>query len=111
MKLLLDENLSPKLVGRLASLYPGTAHVRDVGLGGCPDADVWSLAARDGFRVVSKDGDFFQRGVLFGPPPHVVWLRIGNGPATDAEQLLREHAQTVAEFVANPDLSVFILLH
>ncbi|MCA1805472.1 MAG: DUF5615 family PIN-like protein [Xanthomonadaceae bacterium] len=31
-KLLRDENLSPRLVKRLDDLFPGTLHVRDIGL-------------------------------------------------------------------------------
>ena len=102
MTLLFDENLSPRLVGRLADLYPGSAHVRDVGLGGRSDADVWRFAASGGFVIVSKDSDFFQRAILFGAPPQVVWLRIGNGPAAAAERLLRDDAATIAAFASAP---------
>ena len=34
MKLLLDENLSPKLVARLANCFPDSAHVDRLELGG-----------------------------------------------------------------------------
>ena len=102
MTLLFDENLSPRLVGRLADLYPSSAHVRDVGLAGRSDAEVWALAARDGYVIVSKDGDFVQRALLFGPPPRVVWLQIGNGPAGAAERLLRDEAGTLRAFGADP---------
>jgi predicted nuclease of predicted toxin-antitoxin system len=37
MKLLFDENLSPKLVGLLDDLYPNSVHVRDVGLKSADD--------------------------------------------------------------------------
>jgi len=32
LKLLFDQNLSPKLVERLVDLFPGSEHARDVGL-------------------------------------------------------------------------------
>jgi predicted nuclease of predicted toxin-antitoxin system len=32
MKVLFDQNLSHRLVGQLASEFPGSSHVRDVGL-------------------------------------------------------------------------------
>ena len=102
MRLLFDENLSPRLVGRLLDVYPASAHVRDVGLTGRSDADVWALAARDGYVVVSKDGDFVQRALLFGPPPRVVWLGIGNGPTAAAERRLRDAAGTLRAFAADP---------
>ena len=37
MKLLFDENLSHKLVGLLADLFPGSVHVREVGLKAADD--------------------------------------------------------------------------
>ena len=58
MKLLLDENLSHRLVSRLARTFPGTAHVDAVGLRGEPDAAIWEYAAQHEFVVVSKDDDF-----------------------------------------------------
>jgi len=40
MKLLFDENLSPKLPGTLAALFPDSAHVRERGLLGQPDEEI-----------------------------------------------------------------------
>jgi predicted nuclease of predicted toxin-antitoxin system len=34
MKFLFDQNLSPRLVAALLDLYPGSAHVQEVGLDG-----------------------------------------------------------------------------
>ena len=64
MKLLFDENLSPKLPRLLASQFPGSVHVRDCGLKGQSDQAVWEYAGANGFTVVSKDGDFYQRSLL-----------------------------------------------
>lgn len=63
-KLLFDENLAPRLVPALADLYPGSAHVRNVGLGGTADLSVWEHAAAGGFLLVSKDEDFHRLSVL-----------------------------------------------
>ena len=41
MKLLFDENLSPKLVRRLADHFPESVHVRDAGLKAADDPPVW----------------------------------------------------------------------
>lgn len=55
MKLLFDENLSSKLPRLLASLFPGSVHVRECGLLGQPDEDVWEYARANGFIIISKD--------------------------------------------------------
>jgi predicted nuclease of predicted toxin-antitoxin system len=42
VKLLLDFNLSPKLVGMIDDLWPGSIHIRDVGFEGeTPDEAIW----------------------------------------------------------------------
>ena len=78
MKLLFDANLSPKLVARLHSDYPDSAHVRDVGLGSSLDAEISDYAKTNGFAIVSKDTDFRERSFVEGFPPKVIWLDVGN---------------------------------
>ena len=58
MKLLLDQNLSPRLVRTIEAAYPGSTHVRLVGLRDADDAVVWEFARDHGFIIVSKDSDF-----------------------------------------------------
>ncbi len=77
MKLLFDENLSYKLVRLLEDLLPHSIHVRDVGLKAADDPLVWEYARDNGLIQVSKDADMHQRSFLFGPPPKVVWVRLG----------------------------------
>jgi len=78
MKLLLDENLSPRLAPLLAAQYPGTTQVELLGLRGASDTTVWELARTQGYVLVSKDNDFRQRSFQYGAPPKVVWLKVGN---------------------------------
>lgn len=68
-RLLLDQNLAAGLVRRIADIYPGSAHVRDVGLVTADDEAIWQFAATHGFAIVTKDDDFRQRSMLRGAPP------------------------------------------
>jgi predicted nuclease of predicted toxin-antitoxin system len=78
VKLLFDENISPKLPALVAVQFPESVHVSDCGLKGQSDQAVWDYARDHGFTIVSKDSDFSERSVLFGPPPKIVWLCLGN---------------------------------
>lgn len=98
MKLLFDENLSPNLVIRLADLFPNSVHVREVGLQAVDDQAVWEYAKKADLIIVSKDADMHQRSFLFGAPPKVVWVRLGNCSTTDVENLLRQHIETIRIF-------------
>jgi predicted nuclease of predicted toxin-antitoxin system len=53
MKLLFDENLSPKLPSLLQNQFPGSVHVRDCGLKGGADQAIWEYARANGFTLVS----------------------------------------------------------
>ena len=67
MRFLLDQNLSPRLLADLADLYPGSTHVREVGLATADDSVVWGYAAQHGLTIVSKDADFHERSFVLGP--------------------------------------------
>lgn len=109
MKLLFDENLSRKLVVRLAELYPGSAHVATCDLLACPDREIWAFAQTEGFIVVSTDADFYELATTLGPPPKVVWLRRWTHPTRDAEFVLRRDAIRLTEFAADADLGILVL--
>jgi predicted nuclease of predicted toxin-antitoxin system len=89
VKLLLDQNLSPRLTSTLAALYPGSTHVRDIGLQSADDDALWTYAGEHGFAILSKDADFHQRSFVLGHPPKVVWVRRGNCATAEIEEILR----------------------
>jgi predicted nuclease of predicted toxin-antitoxin system len=109
MKLLFDQNLASSLVSRLSDLYPGSSHVRDLGLSAADDDRVWTFAQEAGYTIVSKDSDFQQRSLLYGHPPKVVWLRVGNCTTKRIEELLRTHSPTLYAFEADVLQSVLAL--
>ena len=109
MRLLFDENLSARLVAAVADAYPGSAHVVAEGLGGAPDERVWELAAAGGFVLVTKDEDFHRLSVLRGPPPKVVWIRLGNCATADVARLLHVRAEQIARFVDHEDAAFLAL--
>ena len=109
MRLLFDENLAPKLVLLLADLFPNSVHVRDVGLSAATDQAVWDYAGSQSLIIVSKDSDMHQRSFMFGAPPKVVWVRLGNCSTSDVADLLRQHLQTLEEFEADENASFLSL--
>lgn len=100
--LLFDQNLSYKLCSLLAPVFPASQHVRDAGLSNASDPEVWNFAAANGLIIVSKDQDFRQRALLFGPPPKCIWIRLGNCSTSDVAALLAKRAQAILEFQQSP---------
>lgn len=109
MKLLFDANVSHKLVTALAAEYPGSSHVRDVGVRWASDSDIWDYAAAHVFAIVSKDTDFRERSYVEGSPPKVIWLDVGNAPTSAIADLLRRDCERLKQFDASEETSVLIL--
>ena len=109
MKLLLDANLSPYLVGHLGKIFPGSAHVRDAGLASASDTRIWEFAAAEGYIILSKDSDFHQRSFVHGAPPKVVWVRIGNCTTAEVLDFVRSRAEAVRTFAADPEAAFLVL--
>lgn len=109
MKLLFDQNLSPRLIELVSDLYPGSVHVREAGLHTADDETVWNYALRRGYTIVSKDSDFRQMSFLIGPPPKVVWIRRGNCSTQEIKKILRAYRSELIEF-SNDKTSSFLEL-
>lgn len=109
MRLLFDENLSAHLPAALQDCYPGSLHVREVGLKSAPDSLMWEYAAGHRCCIMTKDADLRQRSFLYGHPPKVIWLWVGNCPTKRIEGLLRRRANDVAEFLADEHKALLVL--
>ena len=109
MKLLFDENLSHKLPQRLADIFPDSLHVRDVGMKAADDPSVWDYAKANGFIIVSKDADMHDLSLVFGDPPKVVWVRLGNCSTSDVENLLRQNLDGIKVFYEDEQVSLLAL--
>lgn len=110
MKLLFDENLSPKLVAALADVFPNGAHVDRLGLGGASDQAVWEYARQHDYTLISKDSDFHEMSLLRGFPPKVIWLRRGNCSNKQIELILRNQAGKIEALLDDPEAAYLLLL-
>jgi predicted nuclease of predicted toxin-antitoxin system/type II secretory pathway pseudopilin PulG len=75
MKLLLDENLSRRLVPFLQAEFPGTTQVALAGLECATDLAIWAHARDSGYVIVTRDADFEELSTIHGAPPRVIWIR------------------------------------
>jgi predicted nuclease of predicted toxin-antitoxin system len=109
MKLLFDQNMSPKLVSQLADLFPGSSHVQLAGLDCASDESIWEYARIHGFVIVTKDEDYNNLSVVRGSPPKVLWLQIGNCTTVQAEAVFRSRFAELEEFEKDYSLGTFLL--
>ncbi len=109
MRLLFDQNLSRHLVGQLCDVFPGSEHVTGQDLDAATDREIWDYAREHGHVIVSKDSDFRQLAFLFGAPPKVVWLRVGNAPTSTILQTILDHVEAIEAFGASEDEALLVL--
>ena len=109
MKLLLDQNISPKLVRKLRDIYPGSLHVQDVNLDRSDDSEVWDFAGKENFLIVTKDVDFSERSLMLGFPPKIIWIRRGNCSTKEIETILRNNQEDIKNLAVNEKIGVLIL--
>jgi len=109
MKLLLDENLSDRIIDKIIDLYSNSQHVKILGLINTDDELIWEFAKFNDFVIVSKDADFHQRSLLYGHPPKFIYLRIGNSPTAKIIEILRDNFLIVIKFYNSETESMLIL--
>ena len=109
MKLLFDENLSSTLVRELQSEFPDSAHIDLIGLHGSDDRRIWDYAGANDFVIVSKDNDFRQLSFVFGPPPKVIWLTVGNAGTAAILRVMKENVGKLTAFATDPELGLLVL--
>jgi predicted nuclease of predicted toxin-antitoxin system len=109
VKLLLDENLSPRLVDLLADEFPASTHPTRLGIRGTSDQSLWDFAKSHGYIIASKDSDFRQRVFLYGPPPKVIWLSVGNAGTSAIAELLRRQVHRIRQFAASAEEGLLVL--
>lgn len=109
MKLLFDQNLSPKLVGRLADLFPGSSHAQPESLDRADDLQLWEHALQHGFTIVTKDEDYNNLSVVRGNPPKILWIQLGNCTTAQIEALFRSTYADIAAFEQDASVGTLVL--
>ena len=59
--------------------------------------------------IVSKDTDMHDLSLVFGNPPKVIWIRIGNCSTSEVEDILRRDFDVIKLFYEDADLSLLDL--
>ncbi len=105
MKLLLDENLSRRLVPFLQHDYPGSSQVALIGLESASDTVVWQYAKTNGFVILTRDADFQELSLVWGQPPQIIWLKTQNPSRAVALALLLKHRAAIEQALIEQGLA------
>lgn len=102
-------NLADKLADGLDAAYPGTKHVKQVRLAAHADTEVWELARKEGFIILTQDDDFVEMSMMRGAPPKVVHLAMGNHTTKEWLAIIQSNAVAISHFASDQDTGLLVL--
>ena len=110
MKLLFDQNISPKIVRQVAADFPYSKQVRQVGLEDASDTTIFHYANQNGYVIVTFDADFVDLNILKGIPPKIIWLKTGNLTTQFVSNLLIKNKTIIQNFINSNEEEVLEIM-
>lgn len=99
MKLLFDQNISFRVVKNLQEKFPGAKHINELPETALSDKEIWNFAKSNEFSIVTFDADFNDLVTLYGHPPKIIWLRLGNTTSQSIVQIFNIHFEVIKSFL------------
>ncbi len=103
MKLLLDQNLSHRLITALTRAYPDSSHVSLLNMGEASDLDIWRYAILEGYGIVTQHADFHEYSLLYEGPPLIIWLKCGNQPRSIILEKLLHNRDLIEQMASDKE--------
>jgi predicted nuclease of predicted toxin-antitoxin system len=105
MKILIDQNISYRIVNRIHDNFPNAIHVKALGLINAPDFDIFKFARQHQFQaILTLDEDFYNILLEHNSPPKVIWVKTGNCSTAFLAQILIDNAALIQSFLENIEL-------
>jgi predicted nuclease of predicted toxin-antitoxin system len=106
VKILLDQNISYRLVNLLSNSFQKVDHVKSLGLTDATDLEIWHYALTNNYTIITFDSDYIDLATIKGTPPKIIWLRFGNSSNLKLANKLILNASSIKSFIedANPEL-------
>ena len=105
MKILFDQNISFRILKKIAHLYPEAQQVRKLGLENSTDIQIWKFAEKNDFTIITFDADYYDIANLKGHPPKIIWLRVGNTSTDNIAKLIVDKYDLIKDFIISTCLN------
>lgn len=107
MKILLDANLSWRLVKLLPGYCDEILHVEKTGIEApASDFTIWEYAKKNGFIIATNDEDFLNLLMSKGYPPKVILFKTGNQSTKTIASLFKKYKEDIEELLHKHHLGV-----
>jgi predicted nuclease of predicted toxin-antitoxin system len=109
MKIIIDANLSWRLIKFLKQRDVESVYATQIGVSPMSDRDIWAYAMKNGFSILTQDADFSDMVIASQDGPPVIWLRKGNLRNHEVEALMAEHWQFIFDLAVQGERLIEIL--
>lgn len=100
MAILIDQNISYRLLNRIKDEFPDATHVRLLGLTDYDDFQIYLFARKEGYAaILTLDEDFSLIQLEHQAPPKIIWLRTGNCSTATLTRIIQENAALIHQFL------------
>lgn len=107
MKLLLDANISWRIIKLVESDFPNCFHSKDIKVNQpAKDIEIWNFAKENDFTILTHDDDFEKLLLVKGAPPKVIILKTFNKNTKQIAELLISKKEIIGSFVSNNELLI-----
>ena len=108
MKLLIDQNISYRIIPLLEGSFPDIHHVRQFDLIDADDHNIFMYARENRFdAVITLDDDFVRLLNLFSAPPKIIWLRTGNCSTPFLSEILNSKVNIIQKFLNDEEFFLY----
>jgi predicted nuclease of predicted toxin-antitoxin system len=107
MKLLLDANLSWRIISKIESHFDEIQHASQLPLKQpAKDIEIWNYAKTNSFTIVTKDDDFEKLVLLKKAPPKIIILKTYNLRTQNLAELLILNKDKILSFCDSKEDSI-----
>lgn len=109
MKLLLDQQLPSSLIEKISDIFPESKHVKWIELNQADDLEIWEYSKKNGFTIVTKDNDFNEISILYGAPPKIIWIKVGNCTNVELVSIFLKHTKDILAFGDDKENTIYTI--
>ncbi len=104
MRVIIDQNISHRIIPKIVHLFDETAHVRTLGLINAPDVVIFRNAKQQKFdAILTLDEDFENIILQNAPPPKILWLRVRNCSTQHLAEIIKNNIDLINDFLVSED--------
>jgi predicted nuclease of predicted toxin-antitoxin system len=102
MKVLIDQNISHRILTFIQNDLYNFEHVRNVGLKDANDYEIFMYARNNNFdSILTLDEDFQFLLLTQNQPPKIIWIKVGNCPTKILAELINNNSSIISFFLTD----------